>query len=171
MKKNEKYAIVGIVIVVVLIVICICIYAFSHKDADGDGVVESNGITTEEVESLYEILMQDCEGAITWDLSAGDAILVTDDMLHNACQNDNYYSKLFGFTDSETGAIMDVTVMKKVDDKAYKLDGTLIGDFVEEEMDELLNHGTTYRYSYTFHDGIYSLEQVELSIEDPTESE
>ena len=63
-----------------------------------------------------------------------------------------------------------VNILKKVENSLYKLDNSLVGEFREEELNNLLDQGTTYVYTYKKVGENYKLENVKLMDPVPEET-
>ena len=166
-KLNNKVIWLIVVIVVILIVVFF-VWFFSKKEMIGNGDdVTDNTIIQEvspsEADNMYQSLIQNCTGALVWDLKVGDEIQIDNLESMSACQNDNHYSKMIGYTYDESGnVIIHVNVLKNVNNQLYTMDDILVGDFSEDEIDQLLEQGTTYEYFYKKNGDGYKLFKVDL---------
>ncbi len=128
-----------------------------------DGTIEQP-VEPEEAISMYEEMADTCSGAHVWDLKEGDVIHIDDIQTMNTCKTDNYYSKMIGYTyDLEENLIIHENILKKVDNKLYKMDDTFVADYTEETLNDSLDFGTTYEYKYEkLGEGNYKLSEVKL---------
>jgi len=161
---DKKQIVIGTIILVVIIIAIILGVVFFGKKKDENvndtGLNESN-ITYEMVTDLYRKITKDCEGALVFDVAPGSSIDVTEDDFKSHCQKENHYTKLFGYTDSEDGAIVDVKVAKKENNQVYSLEGTLLGEYSDDSLSDLLDKSTTYRYIYVKDNEGYKLSKLE----------
>lgn len=155
---------VGIVLLI-LVIIGGGILVFGKKDKEqtGDSQIP-NQVSPEQVEEMFSSVTDNCTGALVWDIKLGETVDLGDVTDYTtSCKTDNYYSKMVGYTyDLSDNVILHVNVLKKVDNNAYKLDDTLIGEFAEDNLSDLLDAGTTYIYTYNKDGNSYKLAKVEL---------
>lgn len=161
---SKKQIVIGTIILVVIIIVILLGVVFFGKKKDNNsndtGLNDSN-ITFEMVTDLYAEITKDCEGALVFDVAPGSSIDVTEDDFKSHCQKENHYTKLFGYTDSEDGAIVDVKVAKKENNQLYSLEGTLLGEYSDDALSDLLDKSTTYRYIYVKDNEGYKLSKLE----------
>lgn len=147
--------IVFLIGLVILIVINFQTNQYSSFDKE-----EQKDVTYEEVLQLYNGLMNDCNGAIVWEPGTDLSIQTKDISEH--CENEGYDSKLFGYyTDENFSAIIEVKVLKRIDDNVYDVENNFIGTFDASNTEVLFNKGTLYRYTYKWEKGIYQLSRVQ----------
>lgn len=163
-KLDKKKLVIGAIILVVIIIAIILGIVFLGKKKDNNsndtGLNDSN-ITYEMVTDLYGEITKDCEGALVFNVEPDSSIDVTEDDFKTHCQKENHYTKLFGYTDSEDGAIVDVKVAKSENNQVYSLEGTLLGDYSEDTINDLLDKSSTYRYIYVKDNEGYKLSKLE----------
>lgn len=170
--KNKKVMISLGCVLILVIVLGVGVFFFSNKDENKPG--ENNNpitdhdftqdVTPEEAEGMYKDLVQDCTGALVFDLSVGDVVTLDGVPSSDSCKTDNHYSKLFGYTYDEDGnMIMHVKVLKREGDELYTLDGTSVGIYEEDKLTSLLDYGTTYVYTYQKIGDSYQLSKVEYA--------
>lgn len=165
--ENKKLCKIGIVLIACFIIfIVVFLVLFLHKK---DMVIEEipgeEGpiveISYEEVEFLYNELMQDCNGAILWDIQ--DVSQVHMDQVKDHCSQQNYYSKLIGFyTDENSNGILDVAVLHQKENDLYDLEDHFVGKYNQENMDTLFESGSVYRYTFGRSKDSYILKTVEF---------
>lgn len=166
--KLEKRKMVVIVVGIVLLLVVIIGGGFLIFRKTDNPVISDpdipNEVSPEQAEDIYSNLTKNCSGAMVWDLNLGDSVVIDNiEDYHTSCKTDNYYSKMVGYTyDENDNLILHVNVLKKVENKVYKLDDILIGEYVEENISDLLDNGTTYVYTYNKGADAYKLTKVEL---------
>ena len=180
MDKKKLWILVGSGILVVLVVILVVVFVFLRKDQTVDIPDEPIGdehviqpVEPDQAIHMYEETTKTCDGVLVWDLQVGDTVPVDNmNAVSGACQKDNYYSKMIGYTyDLENNVIVHVNVLKNEDSKLYKLDHTFVADYSEETLDDSLNFGTTYEYVYQKDGENYKLIRVQLMTPVPEENE
>ena len=119
-------------------------------------------VEPEEAEGMYQELTQNCTGALVWNLEVGDKIAITDLSTTEACKNEDYYSKMIGYTYNDLGVVLHVNVLKRTGNSVYKLDDTYVGEYDENNIDTLLESGTTYEYTFVQKEDRYELTEVSL---------
>lgn len=172
MKTNKKKLIVIICIAVLAAGIGAGVYLLVNsknleKANDGSNTTSDTTPVTEvapeEAESMYSGLVSDCSGALVWDLKEGDSVTIDNLGSTDACKNDNYYSKMIGYSyDDKGGVTVYVNVLKKEDNKLYKIDGTYVADYSEDTLSASLEKGTTYIYTYVKSGDIFKVASVQL---------
>ena len=116
---------------------------FSLDEMIVDSVIPQN-VQPSEIAQVYDSVTNSCEGAYLWNLSS-DEIFFDSNMGY--CQNEGYYSKLYGYTyDEEERVVLHVKVLKRVNHQLYRLNDTFVADYNEETLNDLLDEGTTYEY-------------------------
>jgi len=124
---------------------------------------ETQEVSPEEATAMYDELTSNCDGVFVWDLKEGDTVSISSLENNSACQKDNYYSKMIGYTyDLQNNVILHVNVLKRVDNDLYTLDDKRVGEYKESTIHESLDSGTTYVYTYQKTDEAYKLVKVEL---------
>lgn len=111
---------------------------------------------------MYNTLTAECKGALVWNLTVGEIIEIDDLANTNACHNDNYYSKMIGYTYNDIGVVIHVNVLEKKENSLYKLDNTYVGEYNDETLDTFLDQGTTYEYVFEEQENGYQLVSVKL---------
>ncbi len=167
LNQKQKVLIISVIGGVLLIVVVAVLVVSLMKKPSFDPSVSDNKIyqdvEPEEAMGMYSELTEACTGALVWNIGVGDVVSIDDLSNTNACQSENYYSRMIGYTyDADSNVIMHVNVLKKVDDKLYRMDDTLVGDFNSDTIDESLNYGTTYEYLFQRTETDYVLSQVKL---------
>lgn len=172
MKNNKKIIILILVGVLAITVGVSCLFLLKPSKKNKDSSNKDTQITDNKIiqdvspdkaESMYGELTEKCTGALVWDLKPGDEVTIDNLDNSNACKTNDHYSKMIGYTyDKDNNVIIHVNLLKKVDNKLYKLDDTFVGDFSESDLNDLLDKGTTYKYIYVKNDKNYKLSKVEL---------
>ena len=171
MDKKKLWILIGSVVAIVLVIILVVVFAFARKNQEGgnpnEPVVDEHPtqlVEPEQAINMYEETVNTCDGVLVWDLQVGDTVSIDNmNVVSGACQKDNYYSKMIGYTyDLENNVIVHVNVLKNEDGKLYKLDNTFVADYSEETLDSSLNVGTTYEYVYQKDGENYKLIRVQL---------
>jgi len=167
MTKLEKRKLIAYIVGIVLLLIVIIGGGFLLFNKDKKDPITDNdpvqNVTPDQAEEMYSELTTNCTGAMVWDLKLGDKVEIQDlSQNTNACKTNDHYSKMVGYYEIDNGVVIHVNVLKKQDDKLYKLDGTLVGVYEEASLDTLLDGGTTYSYTYMKDHDKYKLTQVEL---------
>ncbi len=164
---NKKLYLLVIIIVVLIIFGGILFWIFTSKDSEKNDPITDNKeiqeVDPSEAEDMYKTLIQNCSGALVWNLEIGDEIQIDNLAQASTCQNDDHYSKMIGYTYDEDGnVIIHVNVLKRVDNQLFKIDDTLVGEYNENEINTLLEQGTTYQYFYKKDGDGYKLFKVDL---------
>lgn len=168
MTKLEKRKMIVIVVGIAILLVVVIGGGFLIFGKKNDPEINNpdipNEVSPEEAENLYGNLTKDCSGALVWDISIGDSVVIENiEDYKTSCKTENFYSKMIGYSyDEYSNVILHVNVLKKVENNVYKLDDTMIGEYVEENISELLERGTTYVYTYNKDGEIYKLSKVEL---------
>ncbi len=180
MKKlnpKQKILIGTILGILVIGIICTCVFLGKKEPQEKDNNNDMNDsqivqdVSPDEATGMYDTLTEKCTGALVWNLELGQTIEIDNLENTNACQNDNHYSKMIGYTyDEQNNVVIHVNILKKVENSLYKLDNTLVGEFKEEELNNLLDQGTTYVYTYKKVGENYKLENVKLMDPVPEET-
>ena len=76
------------------------------------------------------------------------------------CDSKKYVSKLYGYSNNEETLTLNVKAGYIENEKVYDLNGKEIGNYNEEELNEMLDQGTLQVYTYQAQDGDYQLESV-----------
>ncbi len=167
---KNKMKIMIVIVLGIALVVGGCILCFLPKNTSQNEPVINDNKPVEEIEEvepskareMYEETISSCSGALVWDLKVGDIIQIKDKP-KNVCKNENYYSKMVGYTyDTYGNVIIHVNVLKKVGTELRKLDDTFVDQYNEDELDLILNHGTTYEYVYQKDGEAYKLIEVHL---------
>lgn len=169
-KLNQKRIFLIIIAVIIVILIAILVGYFFLKDQKEENPnnepINSNEIIQEvepeEAEGMYQELTQNCTGALVWNLEVGDKTAITDLSTTEACRNEDYYSKMIGYTYNDLGVVLHVNVLKRTGNSVYKLDDTYVGEYDENNIDTLLESGTTYEYTFVQKEDRYELTEVSL---------
>ncbi len=122
-------------------------------------------VEPEQAIDIYNDMTNNCKGTLVWDLDPDEKVEIAgvDDLGGGACQKDNYYSKMIGYTyDLDGNLVIHANVLKNVDGELRKLDDTVVGSYSEESLDNSLNFGTTYEYIYKPDGKNYTLIEVKL---------
>ena len=166
-EKKITVLVVGIFLVVVVIVGG-AILLFSPDQEENPNTPaptepNSDEISVDQAEQIYEDLTKDCTGALTWNLSIGDKVPIENlEDYTTACKTENYYSKMIGYTyDASGNIILHVNVLKRTDNNVYNLEDELIGTYDDTTINTLLDLGTTYAYTYQNNGENYQLIAVE----------
>lgn len=166
--EKKKLIVLGVGITIVLVVIIGGGFLlFGDKEpnnpSDGDEITGNiPEVSPEKAEGMYGQLTEKCSGALIWDLKVGDKVEITDLNNTNACQNNNYYSKMIAYSYNDIGVTVYVNVLKNENGNLYRLDNTLVDVYSAETLSESLEKGTTYIYTYKEDGENYKLVQVEL---------
>ncbi len=78
------------------------------------------------------------------------------------CGDKKYVSKLYGYTTNENQLILNIAVAYIQNGTVYNLDDELLGEYDEENLNEILDKGTMEVYTYTNTNGDYILESISL---------
>ena len=76
------------------------------------------------------------------------------------CDSKKYVSKLYGYSNNEETLTLNVKAGYIENEKVYDLNGKEIGNYNEEELNEMLDQGTLQVYTYQTQNGKYQLESV-----------
>ena len=76
------------------------------------------------------------------------------------CDSKKYVSKLYGYSNNEETLTLNVKAGYIENEKIYDLNGKEIGNYNEEELNEMLDQGTLQIYTYKTQNGKYQLESV-----------
>ena len=76
------------------------------------------------------------------------------------CDSKKYVSKLYGYSNNEETLTLNVKAGYIENEKVYDLNGKEIGNYNEEELNEMLDQGTLQIYIYKTQNGKYQLESV-----------
>ena len=76
------------------------------------------------------------------------------------CDSKKYVSKLYGYSNNEETLTLNVKAGYIENEKVYDLNGKEIGNYNEEELNEMLDQGTLQIYTYKTQNGKYQLEEV-----------
>lgn len=139
---------------VLLFVVSFSFLSFYHpvleemNDSTADMTIVQN-VLPDEAESIYMNFTNQCNGTYIWNISEGEEKNIMDLNMIESCSSENYYSKLFGYTyDEEQNLIFHVKVLKKVNNQLFQLNHTLVGDYLEGNINDLLDQGTSYEYVF-----------------------
>jgi len=172
--KQKKVLIVGVIVLLVVVVVGGVLVFQPKFDKPSNNPMTTDGtivqeVSPDEAESMYATLTEKCSGALVWNMQVGDSIKIDNLENTNACQNDNYFSKMLGYSYSSEGVTVYVNVLKNVNNQLFKLDDTLVGAYESEKINESLDYGTTYIYTYQKQENDYKLLKVELMTPVPAE--
>ena len=76
------------------------------------------------------------------------------------CDSKKYVSKLYGYSNNEETLTLNVKAGYIENEKVYDLNGKEIGNYNEEELNEMLDQGTLQIYTYKTQTGKYQLKSV-----------
>ena len=76
------------------------------------------------------------------------------------CDSKKYVSKLYGYSNNEETLTLNVKAGYIENEKVYDLNGKEIGNYNEEELNEMLDQGTLQIYTYKTQNGKYQLKSV-----------
>ena len=76
------------------------------------------------------------------------------------CDSKKYVSKLYGYSNNEETLTLNVKAGYIENEKVYDLNGKEIGNYNEEELNEMLDQGTLQIYTYKTQNGEYQLKSV-----------
>ena len=163
---NPPKKIIVVVSILLLIIIGGAVLLFHELERTPKDQILDNEIIQkvepEEAQNMYNILTAECKGALVWNLTVGEIIEIDDLSNTNACHNDNYYSKMIGYTYNDIGVVIHVNVLEKKENSLYKLDNTYVGEYNDETLDIFLDQGTTYEYVFEEQEKGYQLVSVKL---------
>ena len=163
---QKKVLIIGIAILLVVIIGGgILLFGNSKKLNESTPTVDNQPIeeiNPEQAEDMYGTLTSECQGALVWNLAVGEKITIDNLADSNACHNDNYYSKMIGYTYNDVGLVLHVNVLKRVENNLYKIDDTFVSTYSDETINESLDFGTTYEYVFVKVNDVYQLNSVNL---------
>ena len=163
---NPPKKIIVVVSILLLIIIGGVVLLFHELERTPKDQILDNEIIQkvepEEAQNMYNILTAECKGALVWNLTVGEIIEIDDLSNTNACHNDNYYSKMIGYTYNDIGVVIHVNVLEKKENSLYKLDNTYVGEYNDETLDIFLDQGTTYEYVFEEQEKGYQLVSVKL---------
>ena len=163
---NPPKKIIVVVSILLLIIIGGAVLLFHELERTPKDQILDNEIIQkvepEEAQNMYNILTAECKGALVWNLTVGEIIEIDDLSNTNACHNDNYYSKMIGYTYNDIGVVIHVNVLEKKENSLYKLDNTYVGEYNDETLDTFLDQGTTYEYVFEEQENGYQLVSVKL---------
>lgn len=163
---NPPKKIIVVVSILLLIIIGGAVLLFHELERTPKDQILDNEIIQkvepEEAQNMYNTLTAECKGALVWNLTVGEIIEIDDLSNTNACHNDNYYSKMIGYTYNDIGVVIHVNVLEKKENSLYKLDNTYVGEYNDETLDIFLDQGTTYEYVFEEQEKGYQLVSVKL---------
>lgn len=164
-KRKIILGVIGILIIISIILLIIFLLNTKKKINKIDNIL-NDGSVVQEVEpetatNMYTDLTKNCTGALVWNIKEGDSVNI-DSNDTSACKNDNYYSKMIGYSYSDEGVTIYVNVLKNVNGKLYKLDDTYVADYNSNTLNASLENGTTYIYTFEQNKDSYKLIKVAL---------
>ena len=166
LNKKQKKVLVGGIFLLLVVIIGGGILLFAKpKNEPSDSILDNHPIEEvepEEAENMYSTLINECSGALVWDLDVGEVIAIDNLASTNACHTDNYYSKMIGYTYNDIGVLLHVNVLKRIENNLFKIDDTFVGNYDDETIDAMLDNGTTYEYVFEQKDTGYQLISVKL---------
>lgn len=164
MKSKGKILLILLLILIPIGTFLFYKYQMNSKEIENNqqettGNIEKDNMS-EKVERIYNELAGKCDGTFIWDRKE-EEIVINKIIEKEACQKENYYSKLIGYTyDKEENLILHVTVLQRKKDKLYKLNEELVGEYTSETLNELLDNGSVYEYIYKKNSSKYNLWKV-----------
>ena len=168
-KINKKVGIIlSILAVVVITIIIISLIIINANKNTNNTNKNNNDEINEEVqeqileetniaETVYNNLMNGCEGAYLLNINAGET-KETSEVDKSTCNN-SYSSKLTGYNIDE-GLTLYVGVLKNDGTNVYTQDGKLLGAYSIESIDDYYNSTTTYTYRYVKNGNDYTLVSI-----------
>jgi len=169
-KINKKVGIILSILAVVVLtgVILGIIIISANNSKDNKNGNSNNEEISEEVqeqileetniaETVYNNLMNGCEGAYLLNINAGET-KETSEVDKSTCNN-SYSSKLTGYNIDE-GLTLYVGVLKNDGTNVYTQDGKLLGAYSIESIDDYYNSTTTYTYRYVKNGNDYTLVSI-----------
>lgn len=165
-RKQKKVLFIGIGILMVVIFVggFLIFYSPIKKNLE-EPILDNRPIEPvlpEQALDMYSTLTKECSGALVWNLAVGEKIEIDNLADTNACHNDNYYSKMVGYTYNDVGVVLHVNVLKRVENNLYKIDDTYVGVYDDTTINGMLDNGTTYEYVFEQLEDGYKLIQVNL---------
>ena len=129
----------------------------NNNDEINEEVQEQILEETNIAETVYNNLMNGCEGAYLLNINAGET-KETSEVDKSTCNN-SYSSKLTGYNIDE-GLTLYVGVLKNDGTNVYTQDGKLLGAYSIESIDDYYNSTTTYTYRYVKNGNDYTLVSI-----------
>ncbi len=129
----------------------------NNNDEINEEVQEQILEETNIAETVYNNLMNGCEGAYLLNINAGET-KETSEVDKSTC-NSSYSSKLTGYNIDE-GLTLYVGVLKNDGTNVYTQDGKLLGAYSIESIDDYYNSTTTYTYRYVKNGNDYTLVSI-----------
>lgn len=164
-KAQKKVLVVGIILVLFVIIGGGFLLFYKPDETTEDPLIDNEiiqEVDPNEAIEMYDTLTGECEGALVWNLAVGEVVQIDDLSSTNACHNEDYYSKMIGYTYNDVGVVIHVNVLHRQENSLYKLDNTYVGEYSEEGLNALLDQGTTYEYVFEERDNGYQLVSVNL---------
>lgn len=129
----------------------------NNNDEINEEVQEQILEETNIAETVYNNLMNGCEGAYLLNINVGET-KETSEVDKSTCNN-SYSSKLTGYNIDE-GLTLYVGVLKNDGTNVYTQDGKLLGAYSIESIDDYYNSTTTYTYRYVKNGNDYNLVSI-----------
>ena len=175
LNKKQKIALFAIAGVLVLVLIVGIIFSLTGNNEEPPGELKGENIqevSPETAEGMYSSLTENCSGAFVWDMQAGESIEINDLKNTSTCKKQDHYSKMVGFSYDEIGVSVYVNVLKAVNGELQNLDGVVIGAYDEATLQDMLDKGTTFVYSFKKVGEKYELAQVKkMEVDNPEPAE
>ena len=162
---QKKVIIIGVFVLLLVIIGGSFLLFYKPNETTEEPLLDNETIKEiepSEAEEMYDTLTEECQGALVWNLAVGEVIEINNLESMNACHNDNYYSKMIGYTYNDIGVVIHVNVLERKENSLYKLDNTYIGEYTAETIDVSLEQGTTYEYVFENQENGYQLVSVKL---------
>ena len=140
---NRKKILIFLGSIIVLLVILFLLFLSSSKQEE---VVDKN-IKYKDAQSIYQKLNQNCQGALVWNIKKYQSLNLTYEEARNNCQK-NYVSRLYAFTSNDEEVILDVKILELDNEKLYDLDKNFVDDYNINNLNDSLEKGSMYRYSF-----------------------
>lgn len=164
--QQKKVLVIGIAILLIVIIGGgILLFGDFKKMEENNPTVDNQPveeINPEQANNMYGTLTSECQGALVWNLAVGEKITIKNLADSNACHNDNYYSKMIGYTYNDVGVVLHVNVLKRSENNLYKIDNTFVSTYSDETINDSLDAGTTYEYVFVKVNNDYQLSSVNL---------
>lgn len=163
--KKKQWIIMGAVIILLIGLTIGGVFYFQKTEEEpiSEKKEENQMVSPDEAITMYENFTKECDGVYTWNLKEGDTLTIKNIEDQGICQKENYYSKMIGYTyDLEDNVIIHANVLKKKENKLYKLNDIYVNEYDENNINNLLDQGTTYAYTYKKNGDQYILTKVEI---------
>ncbi len=154
-KYNRKKVLIFLAILISILLIFFLPFLFFPEEKQ----IEDKTVKYADATVIYQKLYNKCQGAYVWNIQKYQSTAINYEDIKSNCKN-NYVSRLYAFTSNNEEVLLDIKILEVDNGKLYDLDKTYVADYNINTLNDDLEKGSIYRYSFK-NDKNYTLNYVE----------